>query len=1685
MLPERVYQLCHSSKTVSSELARDPNQAPTKVFHKLYSDYHVKDDVSKSEDGRDGPDSLQKALDCGNWGPTKPSNLFLKIYHDALCTLEKNPMAGVVSPPLMGSHGIAPLTIVAPLPDLCRHMANCIARAETEVFLGTNFWIYSDASTLVTNAFRELSKRAGRRGTKVVVKMIYDRGDPRQAYENRLDVPEKKYTSEKVQLPPAEEVPNIDLQVVNYHRPIFGTFHAKFMVVDRRIALLQSSNIQDNDNLEMMVRLEGPIVDAFYDTALISWGKHFDTPFPMLSSPAAGAPIPSLSLMDVSHKEEGQGLSLPEHTTLDQHYDLDLRDEARRVNGTLKPRPGESKTGPVTRHLNTTTQPNTTGDASDVDQDTSMTPYTISPPHEACPMALVNREPWGAPNHTSVYTPQNAAFLSAIQNAEHSIFIQTPNMNAEPLLEPLLEAVRRGVVVTCYLCLGYNDAGQLLPFQNGTNEMISNRLYSSLEKPDQRSRLHIYNYVAKDQTKPIHNKFKRRSCHIKLMIIDGKVAIQEIPDSEEVIVMLRTPHYINHFRKNNGDVTIHYKRRYRPRIEDFTIGWICPLPLEYAAAKSMLDELYDESEEHTTGRIYNHEIVITCLPAGQMGTNAAAAVAARMVSSFPSLKAGLLVGIAGGVPSDKADIRLGDVVIGQPEKSYGGVVQYDFGKTIMGGFQQRIGSLNAPSPTLLTAVSKFKSNLSASINNIQDYLDTVSRVKRPHSVPDVLFEASYDHARGKTCHACRKDMLVRRPQREDSNVRVYFGTIGSGNQLVKDGMTRDKISTNLRGVLCFEMEAAGVVNLLPCLVVRGISDYADSHKNKDFQHFAAVTAAACARQILLYVPPPSRGFYAQSDAALDHRQHRQTSAALQKMYLESLKFEQIDSRHRTIRMAHAKTCQWLLSCQEYKDWINPGLSGRHHGIFWIKGKPGTGKSTIMKFALSKTPPQVKDTTIISFFFNARGNSLEKTVVGMYRSLLCQLLDKLPDLCTMFDLLPTNQIHGQTPTWDIETLKHLFSVAIEHLHGRSLMCFIDALDECDEDQVRDMLSFFEQLGELAVARYQRLLICFSSRHYPHIAVNNATELVLEDQDGHQQDISNFVHSELRAGRSKQVEQIKEEVIARSSGVFLWVVLVVQTLNKEYDRGQVHALKRRMEQIPDGLHELLKDILIRGNHDMENTLLCLQWLLYTQRPLSSEELYFAILAGIESSAFLAEWTAANVNEEDVNRFILDSSKGLAELTKSKSPTVQFIHESVRDFLRDEGFAKLNVGSVSPGPSHENLKNCCLNYVKISLSSIPLPGTLPPVKSSKAKRLVQKTSKLYPFLEYSVQYVLYHANAAAENGVTQMCFLRDFPLSSWIMKNNLFEKHEIRRYTPAAQRMYILAEKDYGMLLEAEIKLHHYQDARTERYDSPLVAAIMHSSREAVRTLLTMDANTEEILNQSNSSSRPILSMASQRSDAEMIRILLDHGAIVDQEGATGRTSLSYAATSGNEAIVKLLLDSGANVDSKCRNGRTPLSYAAKSGHEGVVTLLLDRGADINSKYSWRNEALASRDINNCTALYWAIQFSQYDVVESRGHHGSTPLCQAVRLQHPWAARSLLEKGANLESRDDDGRAALSYAVDGADVNSRDNSGRTPLSYAAERLSGLGAGADLRSRDNDGIHDVVMVLEKWQWRRHTAKY
>jgi nucleoside phosphorylase len=298
---------------------------------------------------------------------------------------------------------------------------------------------------------------------------------------------------------------------------------------------------------------------------------------------------------------------------------------------------------------------------------------------------------------------------------------------------------------------------------------------------------------------------------------------------------------------------------------EFTVGWICALSVELSAAEAMLDEEYEELPQsppdtnlYSLGRIGAHNVVISCLPAGQLGTHSAAAVASQMKSKFTSIRFSVMVGIGGGVPGPEEDIRLGDVVISTPSNQHGGVIQYDFGKTGREGGFQRTGSLDAPPVILLNAINRLQSNQRKRRIKVQEYLssfDSLSDFAYEGADRDILFQPTYPHSEGTSCEGCSKEELVIRPRRETSQPLIFFGTIASGNQVMKDAITRDRLSKELGGILCFEMEAAGLMNIFPCLVIRGICDYADSHKNKRWQPYAAATAAACAKEILSIIPP--------------------------------------------------------------------------------------------------------------------------------------------------------------------------------------------------------------------------------------------------------------------------------------------------------------------------------------------------------------------------------------------------------------------------------------------------------------------------------------------------------------------------------------------------------------------------------------------------------------------------------------------------------------------------------------------------------------------------------------------------------------------------------------------------------------------------------------------------------------
>jgi nucleoside phosphorylase len=317
---------------------------------------------------------------------------------------------------------------------------------------------------------------------------------------------------------------------------------------------------------------------------------------------------------------------------------------------------------------------------------------------------------------------------------------------------------------------------------------------------------------------------------------------------------------------------------------DYTVGWICALTTEFVAAQAFLDEEHEgpqavaqnDNNNYALGKIGNHNIVIAVLPDKEYGTAVAAAVARDMLHSFPNIRIGLMVGIGGGAPSPNHDIRLGDIVVSSRDGGKGGVFQYDFGKTIQNRSFQETGFLDQPPTVLRAAVNALKGRYELKGHRLNDDVEMAlekikkrTKYSRPPASSDRLYRSDITHhSRSDITHpsnssedcsvVCGDDSihLVARAERdeEDGNPAIHYGLIASANQLMKDALVRDKLAAE-KGVLCFEMEAAGLMNHFPCLVIRGICDYSDSHKNKQWQGFAAMMAAAFAKDLLHQVAP--------------------------------------------------------------------------------------------------------------------------------------------------------------------------------------------------------------------------------------------------------------------------------------------------------------------------------------------------------------------------------------------------------------------------------------------------------------------------------------------------------------------------------------------------------------------------------------------------------------------------------------------------------------------------------------------------------------------------------------------------------------------------------------------------------------------------------------------------------------
>ncbi|WDK09184.1 hypothetical protein CGRA01v4_00462 [Colletotrichum graminicola] len=408
--------------------------------------------------------------------------------------------------------------------------------------------------------------------------------------------------------------------------------------------------------------------------------------------------------------------------------------------------------------------------------------------------------------------------------------------------------------------------------------------------------------------------------------------------------------------------------------------------------------------------------------------------------------------------------------------------------------------------------------------------------------------------------------------------------------------------------------------------------------------------------------------------------------------LRSLAFREINARRHDITHAHQDTCDWLFDTLEFRQWMDPTCLQDHNGVFWIKGKPGAGKSTLMKHAFHHFhKPGVRNYHLVAYFFNARGEKLEKAPLGMLRSMVHQLLRTDDALYAHFhqNFIPEG-LEISDYQWRPLELQEFVRWAVTQRLSTPFLLLVDALDECNEPDARHVVEFLESLRILACQYRTQLKICLSSRHYPSITMRKAVELKVEHSKDHERDISKYINERLTVNNFDIIYEIRR----KANGIFIWVAIIASVVNKAYDEGQVEAMGRTLEEVPADLDAMFSAILGKDISNSAETVRMLQWVLLGLRPLTPQELFVAVVE------------TAPPASDIIQRRITTSSKGLVEIRRDyHTNSVQFIHLSVRGFLFR--YKKLQMLDPTLGPEpfatiHGRLWARCRSSIKEAVTT-----------------------------------------------------------------------------------------------------------------------------------------------------------------------------------------------------------------------------------------------------------------------------------------------------------------------------------------------------------------------------------------------
>ncbi|KAB8229020.1 purine and uridine phosphorylase [Aspergillus alliaceus] len=1022
-----------------------------------------------------------------------------------------------------------------------------------------------------------------------------------------------------------------------------------------------------------------------------------------------------------------------------------------------------------------------------------------------------------------------------------------------------------------------------------------------------------------------------------------------------------------------------------PAREEFQIGWVCALPIEAAAAKEMLDEdfgIFEQQDAADTnsyrlGRIGKHHVVIACLPCGQYGACAATTVANNMVRTFSkSLRIGLMVGVGGGIPSTDHDIRLGDIVISCQTGSCGGVVQYDMGKVTADGVFCRTGSLNSPPRSLLTAVNNIRAAELTDDPRYPEYLQrairrtrrTQANFGRPSSQSDRLFKTKREHpATAKNCDTCPREWEETRRERDGQDPLLHYGIIASGNSVIKHGCTREQLRLEL-GALCFEMEAAGLMLDFPCIVIRGICDYSDSHKNKQWQGYAALAAAAYAKELLEYVP---RGQVSQENLAVDicssienltqevkgtnqrldivfnqQEQHyrEQTARALTDQQQKCHQVFKISNyeQHKNINPGRVPgTCQWVLQNPQYRRWRNSCCND----LLWISADPGCGKSVLAKSLIDDGFKALRPTVSICYFF-FKDNDEQNNLAVALCAVLHQLFSQQPNLLQY--ALPSWERNGNKLQQETGELWRIFIAVMSDPISANTICVLDALDECHPDDQRQLIrrleDFYHRTDSLTVGTWLKFLI--TSRPYDEVEhsfkpiTDSFPYIHLKgEEENHQirEEVNLVVRIRVKelaetALLSSDIQQrLEYQLLQMEHRTYLWLYLAIDDISTTF-KDSLWPAEESIRLIPPSVDAAYGKILARVPTNQVNTVRkILQIIVGARRPLTTQEMAMAL--GIALYPKSRSAANAGINPVQLARKIRQLCGLFVFINNSK---IYLIHQTAREFLISRDFTgnSNSMYAFNQTGAESLMAQVCVRYLLME-----------DLEESKGETEIGHRS----LLEYSAVHWPDHirnvsmAQQQELDDLLDQLYNRD--RERWILWFRIFWWAAMGfERMPKMDAIHLAAFNGHTRMVQ---KLLTAKETDTNKADdtgsSALVWASLNGHTGVTELLLQKGAD----VNAQGGEYGNALQAASSRGHEKIVQMLLQHRANVNTQDRVYGNALQAASSRGHKEIVQMLLQHGAIINTKGGRYGNALYAASSRGHDKIVQMLLQHRASVNTK------------------------------------------------------------------------------------------------------------------------------------------